>query len=408
MPPERVFTVSELNTTARVLLEQQLGSVWVQGEVSGLTRAPSGHLYFTLKDDRSELSAVRFKSRVSLLSPTTIEPGTVVLAQGTLTVYEPRGRYQLVVSTLQPVGEGSLQRAFEALKRKLSEEGLFAPEVKRPLPRLPRTIGVITSSQGAALRDVLSVLARRWPAVHVYLFPSSVQGETAPDELRAALHRAIRFSDQHQPLDVLLLTRGGGSAEDLAAFNDERLARALYDCRIPIVSAVGHEIDFSICDFVADHRAPTPSAAAEIVVPERSELLADLRQTSFRLRQLIRSQHEQQRKMLLHRKDVLLAHGPKRHVERGQQRLDWSLHALLRSISSAWRRKAETARHAHEILRLSDPSLPLQRGFSLTYRRGETRPLREVREVDPGTWIETRLIDGTVLSRVEEATPDEA
>ncbi|MFC2095380.1 exodeoxyribonuclease VII large subunit, partial [Candidatus Bipolaricaulota bacterium] len=201
MEPRHVFTVSELNTAARTTLEQEIGAIWVQGEVSGLTRAPSGHLYFTLKDENSELSAVRFKSRKSLLAPSTIESGTVVLAQGTLTVYEPRGRYQFVVSILQPLGAGAIQRAFELLKRKLQDEGLFDPAAKRELPFIPRAVGVITSPQAAALRDIQSVLERRWPSVRVFLFPSSVQGEAAPEELRLALDRALRFSQSTQPLD---------------------------------------------------------------------------------------------------------------------------------------------------------------------------------------------------------------
>ena len=239
MEPRHVFTVSELNTTARAALEEGVGKVWVQGEVSDLTRAPSGHLYFTLKDETSQLSSVRFKSRTSLLAPVTIEPGTVVLAHGTLTVYEPRGRYQFIVSIMQPLGTGSLQRAFEQLKKKLKEEGLFSSESKSELPSIPRSIGLITSSKGAALRDVHSVLQRRWPHVRLFLFPSTVQGDAAPKELREALDRAIRFSQSSHALDVLVLTRGGGSAEDLAAFNDEALARDLYACPIPIISAVG-------------------------------------------------------------------------------------------------------------------------------------------------------------------------
>lgn len=405
MVSDHIFTVSELNTAARGALEQ-MGALWVQGEVTNLTRAPSGHLYFTLKDDQSEISAVRFRSRNALLSSPFMENGTLVMAQGSLTVYEPRGRYQLVVTALQPLGEGALQRAFEALKRKLSEEGLFDPASKAPLPWMPTCIGVITSSQGAALRDIQSVLARRWPAVRVFLFPSAVQGDTAAEELRTALDQALRFSSTTEPLDVILLTRGGGSAEDLAAFNDEALARAVHGCPIPVVSAVGHEIDFSITDFVADVRAPTPSAAAEMVVPDQSELSSQLRLTALRLNRKLRAQTERRWESLVHRKEVLLAHGPKGMAERSEQRLDWALNVALRSMAAAWRRRAESARHTEEILRLSDPSLPLQRGYSLTYRQGESRPLRSIAGVDPDVRIETRLATGKLLSRVEEVSPD--
>ncbi len=408
MQPHHVFTVSELNTAARTSLEQQFGTVWVRGEVSGLTRAPSGHLYFTLKDEDSEISAVRFRSRTSRLAPVTIEPGTLVLAQGTLTVYEPRGRYQLVVSILQPLGEGALQRAFEALKRKLFEEGLFRPEAKSELPKMPESIGLITSPQGAAVRDVHSVLERRWPHIAVYLFPSSVQGDAAPAELREALERAIRFSNTTNPLDLIILTRGGGSAEDLAAFNEEALARALFACPIPVISAVGHEIDFSISDFVADRRAPTPSAAAEVAVPDRIDVLTAVESLVRRMHQQTQT-HWRSRKDAFHlRADACLMRSPKRRFETYEQRLDLGVGSILRSISTVWRRRRDAAHHATEVLRLSDPSLPLERGYSLTYRPGDARPLRAIANLHEGEIIETRLADGRFVSRVEEVTKDES
>ncbi|MDD5647258.1 MAG: exodeoxyribonuclease VII large subunit, partial [Candidatus Bipolaricaulis sp.] len=226
MAEEHVYTVSELNRTAREIIEEGLGGVWVKGEVSELTHASSGHIYFTLKDAASEVSAVRFRSRSPVLS--SIEPGMVVLAFGTVTIYEPRGRYQFVATLVQPVGAGILQAAFERLKQKLSAEGLFAPQHKRALPTFPVRIGVITSPTGAALHDIVAVLSRRWPLAELLLFPSAVQGEAAAEELAAALDRAARFSQTQNPLDFILLGRGGGAAEDLAAFNDEHLARAVY------------------------------------------------------------------------------------------------------------------------------------------------------------------------------------
>ncbi|MEE8592683.1 MAG: exodeoxyribonuclease VII large subunit [Candidatus Bipolaricaulota bacterium] len=407
MEPRHVFTVSELNTAARTALEQEFGTIWVQGEISELTRAPSGHLYFTLKDETSELSAVRFKSRTSLLAPVTIEPGTVVLAQGTLTVYEPRGRYQFVVSILQPLGAGAIQRAFDLMKRKLQKEGLFDPEAKSELPAIPRAIGIITSPQGAALRDIQSVLERRWPHVRVFLFPSTVQGEAAPGELLKALDRAIRFSRSHQPLDLLILTRGGGSAEDLVSFNDEALARDLYACPIPVISAVGHEIDFSITDFVADHRAPTPSAAAELAVPDRVEALAAVSSILHRMLRQIRSLWKERFDEFRLRVDACLMRGPQRKFETYEQRLDLGLSSLLRLISIRWKARQESSRHWSEILRLSDPKLPLQRGYSLTFRPGETRPLRSLAGLQVGEPIETRLADGRLISHIEEVAPNE-
>jgi exodeoxyribonuclease VII large subunit len=408
MESRHVFTVSELNTAARMTLEQGVGTVWVQGEISELTKAPSGHLYFTLKDESSQLSAVRFKSRTSLLAPVTPEIGTVVLAQGTLTVYEPRGRYQFNVSILQPIGAGELQRAFEFLKRRLQEEGLFSEEAKLELPMTPQTIGVITSPKGAALRDIQSVLDRRWPAVRVLLFPATVQGETAPEELRTALDRAIRFSQSVHPLDVLILTRGGGSAEDLAAFNDEALARALYNCPIPVISAVGHEIDFSITDFVADRRAPTPSAAAELAVPDRVEVLSAVSGSLHRSsRQLSALWRERSDAFRLHAHTCLLR-GPQRRIETYEQRLDLGLSAALRSVSTQWKTRQEAARHGSEILRLSDPRLPLQRGYSMTFRQGESRPLRTVEDLKAGDAIETQLVDGRFTSHVKEVDSHES
>lgn len=408
MESRHVFTVSELNTAARTALEQGIGTIWVQGEISDLTRAPSGHLYFTLKDENSQLSAVRFKSRTSLLAPVIIEPGTVVLAQGTLTVYEPRGRYQFIVSILQPIGEGAIQRAFDRLKRKLQEEGLFSSEMKSELPTIPNTIGVITSSKGAALRDVHSVLERRWPHVRIFLFPSTVQGETAPGELREALDRAIRFSQSSHVLDVLILTRGGGSAEDLAAFNDEALARDLYACPIPTISAVGHEIDFSITDFIADRRAPTPSAAAELVVPDQIEILGIMSSGLHRMQRQIRVLWKGLFDEFRLRADACLMRSPQRLFETHEQRLDLGLSAALRNMSTQWKTCQESFRHWTEILRLSDPTLPLQRGYSLTYRQGETRPLQTVEDLKVGEPIETQLADGRLVSHVKEVSQNES
>lgn len=408
MEPRHVFTVSELNTEARTALEHGIGTIWVQGEVSDLTRAPSGHLYFTLKDENSQLSAVRFKSRTSLLAPVTIEPGTVVLAQGKLTVYEPRGRYQFIVSILQPIGAGAIQRAFEHLKRKLQEEGLFSSETKSELPEIPQAIGVITSPKGAALRDIQSVLERRWPHVHVFLFPSSVQGEAAPRELRAALDCALRFSQSTHPLDVLILARGGGSAEDLVAFNDEALARALHACPVPIISAVGHEIDFSISDFAADRRAPTPSAAAELAVPDRAETLGTVSTSLHGIQRQIHALWKGRFDEFRLHADACLLRSPQQRFDTYEQRLDLGLSATLRNMSIQLKARQEASRHWAEILRLSDPTLPLQRGYSLTYRQGETLPLRSVADLKVGEPIETRLADGSLVSHVKEVSPNES
>lgn len=268
MPNEAPITVSQLNRKAKTLLEQGIARLWVEGEISNLSRPSSGHIYLSLKDENAQVSAAWFRQRQR--GPAIgFKNGDKVLAYGRVSIYEARGNYQLIIEQMEPAGEGVLKQRFDALKKKLLAEGLFAEDRKRELPALPSRIGVITSPSGAAIRDIVSVLGRRFPAVPVLIYPAAVQGEAAPGELMAALETAIRRDE----CDVLIIGRGGGSLEDLWAFNDEALARAIADCPIPIVSAVGHEVDFTISDFVADVRAPTPSGAAEIVVPNQHDWL---------------------------------------------------------------------------------------------------------------------------------------
>jgi exodeoxyribonuclease VII large subunit len=403
---QHVYTVSELNRSARDLLEARFGELWVKGEISDLKRAASGHLYFTLKDEDGELSAVRFRGRSPLLADAAVESGTVVLAFGKLTIYEPRGRYQFVATLIQPVSTGALRLAFERLKEKLQKEGLFDPEHKLPIPVYPERIGVITSPSGAAIRDVVSILERRWPSVAVVLFPSSVQGDAAPAELRDAVDRAVRFSRDVAPIDTLILGRGGGSAEDLAAFNDEALARAIFDCPIPVVSAVGHEVDFSIADFVADLRAPTPSAAAELAVPNRAEVAARLEAAASRTTRAVVSALRSRRSSLRSLLRGYLFRLPQRRLETLEQRLDLLLGAAVRGITNVWTARRRAASHTEELLRLSNPELPLRRGYSLTFAAGSSRPLRDASGVSEGDGIETRLAAGRLTSRVEEVNPE--
>ena len=403
---QHIYTVSELNRSARDLLEARFGELWVKGEVSNLKRAASGHLYFTLKDEAGELSAVRFRSRSPLLADTAVESGTVVLAFGKLTIYEPRGRYQFIATLIQPVSAGALRLAFEQLKEKLEKEGLFAPEHKLPIPTFPKRIGVITSPTGAAIRDVVSILERRWPSIAVVVFPSAVQGDAAPTELRTALDRAVRFSRDVATLDTLIIGRGGGSAEDLAPFNDEALARAIFDCAIPILSAVGHEIDFTIADFVADLRAPTPSAAAELAVPNQGEIASRLEGAAWRMTRAAGSALRARRSSLRSQLRGYLFRVPQRLLETLEQRLDLQLSAVTRGIRDVWTSRRRAASHIEEVLRLSDPNRPLQRGYSLTFAAGSSRPLRDARTVSEGDGIETRLAVGRLTSRVEEVNPE--
>src|SRR5436190_7328438 len=267
----KVFTVAELTRQIRGTLETKFGAVWVQGEISNYKLHPSGHQYFTLKDQRAQIGCVIWRDTMAPLRQ-PLADGAQVQVYGTVTVYETRGQYQLSVQILQPRGVGLLQAKFEVLKRKLQAEGLFAPDRKRPMPKFPRRIGIVTSPSGAAIRDMLNVLSRRAPWLQVLINPVRVQGAGAAQELAVAIREFAVPSEVFAPVDVVVVTRGGGSIEDLWEFNEEIVARAIFNSAVPIVSAVGHEIDFTICDFVADLRAPTPSAAAELIVPDIIDL----------------------------------------------------------------------------------------------------------------------------------------
>src|SRR5271165_3559108 len=295
VPPRRVWPVRELVGQIRELVEEQYGDIWVEGEISNLRPAPSGHIYFTLKDADAQLPIVLFR-RQALLLRFRPEDGLHVLARGKVSVYEQRGQMQLVAETMEPVGAGSLQLAFEQLKERLKAEGLFEAERKRPLPAFPRTVGIVTSPSGAVIRDFLSIVSRRHSGLNVLLCPVSVQGDSAAAEIESAL-AALSASGL---VDVIVLARGGGSLEDLAAFNSERVARAIAASRLPVVSAIGHETDFTIADFVADLRAPTPSAAAELITEAQHKIAEHLANQSHRLDRAVRFQLLQCRQHLAH------------------------------------------------------------------------------------------------------------
>jgi len=330
---ERVFTVAELTARVKAQLEDSFPAVWVEGEISNLRSPSSGHAYFTLKDDLAQLRCVLFRSRGRRVR-FELADGLQVLVFGGLDVYAARGEYQLVVELVEPKGLGALQLAFEQLKRKLEAEGLFDQARKRPLPRFPRTIGIVTSPTGAALRDMLHIIARRFGELRVLVAPVRVQGEGAPLEIVEALGDLGEVGE----LDVVIVGRGGGSIEDLWAFNDERVARAIAACPVPVISAVGHETDFTIADFVADLRAPTPSGAAELVVREKLHVIRDLVDLYARLTQAIHSQVEQarERSRFLARRRVLTE--PSRPLRDWHRRVD-DLGARLRAAARAHRRQ---------------------------------------------------------------------
>lgn len=310
-----VYSVSTLNREARAILEGSFPSIWVEGEISNLARPASGHLYFSLKDANAQVRCALFKNRALHLK-TAPENGMQVLVRAGVSLYEGRGEFQLIIEYLEPAGAGALQRAFEELKRKLDAEGLFDPAHKKPIPAMPRRIGVVTSPSGAAIRDVLNVLGRRYPAVRIIIYPVPVQGTDAS----ARIIRMLQIAEQRNEVDVLLLTRGGGSLEDLWAFNDEQLARTIYKLQLPIVCGVGHEIDFTIADFVADQRAPTPSAAAELLSPDQELLLRQIERQRTQLVRLMQQRISAQANQLQYFK-CRLPH-PLRLLEQSAQRLD--------------------------------------------------------------------------------------
>ena len=359
MPIEAPISVSQLNRKARTLLEQGIARLWVEGEISNMSRPASGHIYFSLKDEAAQVSAAWFRQRQR--GPAIgFRNGDKVLAYGRVSIYEARGNYQLIVEQMEPAGEGVLKQRYEALKKKLLAEGLFEEDRKQALPVLPERIGVITSPSGAAIRDVVSILGRRFPAVPVVIYPAAVQGDASPGELLEALQTAIRRAE----CDVLIIGRGGGSLEDLWAFNDEALARAVADCPIPIVSAVGHEVDFTICDFVADVRAPTPSGAAEIVVPNQRDWLHRISTLALRVGRIGQRTVEDRAQQLDWLGKRLSASSPAVTLRRQHD----SLRENRARLAAAMRRQILEQQHGTQALRGAltqlSPALAVQRSIA--------------------------------------------
>jgi exodeoxyribonuclease VII large subunit len=369
--------------------------VWVQGEISNSKLHTSGHFYFTLKDEGAQISGVMWRSRVANL-PFTPEDGMKVLARGSVTVYPPRGNYQLDCVQLQPLGVGELQLAFERLKQKLEAEGLFDPERKRPIPEYPERIGVITSVTGAALQDIRSVLSRRMPTLDVIVSPVHVQGAGAAEEIA----EAIRDMNRYGYVDVLIVGRGGGSLEDLWAFNEETVARAIYNSKIPVISAVGHEIDFSIADFVADLRAPTPSAAAELVVRDRSELLDILRNMWYTMHENL----ENRVRVLRDRIESLVAsysfNKPKDLLRQSAQRVDELERSLTLTFAHLYKFAASRHQGVHRRLESLNPGSVLERGYTIVRKDGRVVTSSRVLQEDDKATIQFH--DGEVPARVEK------
>jgi exodeoxyribonuclease VII large subunit len=402
VPEERrVLTVSDVNRAVRALLEGELPSVWVAGEVSNLRRPGSGHVYLTLKDDRAQLRAVMWRGVASRVRfPLT--DGLEVICRGRLTLYEARGDYQLAIDHMEPRGLGAAQLALEALKRKLHAEGLFDESRKRPLPRFPFTVALVTSATSAAVKDMLEVIDRRWPKVRVLLCPVRVQGEGAAREVEAALRRV----STHGEADVVIVGRGGGSREDLWAFNDEGVARAIAASVPPVVSSVGHAIDTTVADLVADRRALTPTEAAELATPLLTETLAGLEASRDRLGKALLRTVVGWRERLDGIERSYAFRDPAERVRRHAGQLDDMEERLSRALGGRLERVRERLAHAAGRLDGLSPLRVLTRGYSVTTREGGDRALVRAEDVRPGERIRTRLPSGTIISEVIETCPD--
>ena len=391
---KNIVSVTEITRRIKGVLEMGFSEIWVQGEISNIKFHSSGHLYFTLKDEGAQISAVMWRSRVAqlLFRPSD---GMKIIVRGNITVYEPRGNYQIDCLQLQPVGVGELQLAFDRLKQKLSAEGLFDEARKRPLPAYPKKIGIVTSPTGAAIQDMLNILRRRFPALELILAPVKVQGIGAAEEISSAIHDLNSLPD----VDVIIVGRGGGSLEDLWAFNEEIVARAIYESAVPVISAVGHEIDFSISDFVADLRAPTPSAAAELVVKDRKEIIDILRNISYTIQNLVVTRVETEKERV---KTLLGSYSFNKPLDLFRQR--------SQTIDDLERRLRQTVTHQLEILRHHaeshskrihsvDPQLALKRGYAMVYRDQKIIPAASLLSAQDR--ITVKFQDGQAESVVE-------
>ncbi|MEK7858124.1 MAG: exodeoxyribonuclease VII large subunit [Elusimicrobiota bacterium] len=398
LPAVRVFTVTELNNQGHDLLESSFGELWVEGEISNCRPYPSGHTYMTLKDAQSQIKAVLFKGSAYNVKFKPAD-GLKVLVRGRVSSYAARGDLQLILSAMEPREKGALQLAFEQLKAKLAAEGLFDEERKKPLPLYPRVVGVVTSLQGAALRDILSVLKRRWDGLQILIAPVSVQGEAAKDEIA----RAIQDINTHYPdTDVLLVGRGGGSIEDLWAFNEEIVARAIAGSKIPVISCVGHETDTTIADFVADRRAPTPSAAAELAVPEKQAVQDSVAGHQDDLVMSMRDILERLEQRLDHARRHPFLQSPHRMYEQRLLRVDELAGRLPDAIRQILRHAGkDLALHAQKLDAFS-PLKVLGRGYAIaeTFPKGEI--LRSPDQVRPGERVRIRVSKGNIYCEVSD------
>ncbi|MFO7287857.1 MAG: exodeoxyribonuclease VII large subunit [Gammaproteobacteria bacterium] len=440
-----ILTVSALNREARLLIERNFGVVWVEGEISNLSRPSSGHLYWSLKDANAQVRCAMFRQQARLVG-FPLENGRQILVRARVSFYEARGEFQLIVESVEEAGEGLLRRRFEELKRRLKAEGLFDPERKKPIPRVPRRIGVITSPTGAAIRDVLTALRRRFPTIPVLIYPTSVQGHGAAQEIA----RTLELADKRRECDVLILTRGGGSLEDLWAFNEEIVARAVANVGIPIIVGVGHETDFTIADFAADLRAPTPSQAAELAVPDCREWRVRLQRAAAHLERVVRRRVRTDRQRLsvlehrlgrchpgfmlrqkVQRADELevrlrraieraiderrarlarlaaavSARNPKHRVAAAAQHCRFARERLERAMRGRVERLRHRLAMTERTLRSLSPLATLDRGYAIVSRADDGHVLTNSAEIARGGGIVVRLAHGRLAATVESTEP---
>ncbi len=392
-PKRKAYTVTQLNREIRARLEDEYGSVWLEGEISNFKKHTSGHMYLSLKDDKSQIGAVFF-GRDNMSVKFQIKDGLKVLVHGRVSLYEARGQFQFYIQQMEPLGQGALQLAFTQLKEKLQKEGLFDTRHKKPIPSLPRRVGVVTSPTGAAIRDILNVVNRRFKGTEVLIYPVRVQGDGSADEIA----RAVREMNDLNCVDVLIVGRGGGSLEDLWAFNEEAVARAVFDSRIPVISAVGHEVDWTICDAVADLRAPTPSAAAELVVQNREELERHLEHSRRRLAQAMVSRLRVLRKHLDALQDSYVLRQPVHRLEQFSLKLDERMRQLQTAMKALLSDKSQGFAQAAGRLHALSPLNVLARGYSVARKNGKV--ILKADDLKPGEKFETRFRKGTVESEV--------
>lgn len=395
----RIYTVSEITRNIKSILEDQLPELWIEGEVSNLRTSQHGHTYFTLKDEFSQIRAVLFKSQQLLFeTPLPLKDGLSIFVFGKISVYERDGNYQIIINKWEPKGIGALQLAFEELKNRLYKEGLFDEKHKKPLPLFPRVVGVITSPTGAAIRDIINVIERRFSNINIVLYPVRVQGEGAAQEIADAIDQMNQFPD----IDVLIVGRGGGSLEDLWAFNEEIVARSIFRSRIPIISAVGHEIDYTISDFVADVRAPTPSAAAEMVIAKKSEFIERIDFLKHKLQTAINSYINNIKTHLTNLVTSYVFKEPENTLMQYTQQLDDLSHRLTLRIRHLYEIQSNRLKAIETHLCALNPSAILNRGYSITYSGRTGNIITHTKGLKEGDELVTQVAKGRFRSIYKE------